>query len=104
MGTRALNTIANKTITLPTDLEPENKAEIYAQRNGSAALSPEVLYELYALDCDPDIMAVIAVYDRYSGLWNGDYEDVDRTVEQLRQELEEAGIEEVLYKLNQLLP
>ncbi len=104
LGTRALNTIANKTITLPTDLEPENKAEIYAQRNGSAAFSPEVLYELYALDCDPDIMAVIAVYDRYSGLWNGDYEDVDRTVEQLRQELEEAGIEEVLYKLNQLLP
>lgn len=104
MGPNALTTIANKMITLPTGLEPENKAEIYAERNDSVEFSPEVLYGIHTLYSDPDIMAIIAVYEKYSGLWDGDYEDVDQTVEQLRQELEDAGIEEVLHKLNQLLP
>lgn len=104
MGPYAQTTIANKMITLPTGLEPENKAEIYAERNESVEFSPEVLYGLHTLYCDPDIMAIVAVYEKYSGLWDGDYADVDQTVEQLRQELEEAGIEEVLHKLNQLLP
>lgn len=104
MGTNAQTTIANKMITLPTELEPENKTEIYAERNENVAFSPEVFYELHTLYSDPDIMAVLAAYNQYSGLWNGEYEDVDQTVEQLRQELEEAGIGEVLDKLNQLLP
>ncbi len=104
MSPYAQTTIANKMITLPTGLEPENKAEIYAERNDSVEFSPEVLYGIHTLYSDPDIMAIIAVYEKYRGLWDGDYEDVDQTVEQLRQELEEAGIEEVLSKLNQLLP
>ncbi|MBD5533802.1 MAG: hypothetical protein HDQ98_16690 [Lachnospiraceae bacterium] len=104
MGPNAMTTIANKMITLPIGLEPENKTEIYAERNDSVEFSPEVLYGIHTLYSDPDIMAIVAVYEKYSGLWDGDYEDVDQTVEQLRQELEEAGIEEVLSKLNQLLP
>lgn len=104
MTPNARITIANKMITLPTELEPENKAEIYSERNDSVEFSPEILYGIHTLYCDPDIMAILAVYDKYSGLWNGDYEDVDTAVEQLRQELADAGIEEVLSKLNQLLP
>ena len=100
----AQTTIANKMITLPTGLEPENKTEIYAERNDSVEFSPEVLYGIHTLYSDPDIMAIVAVYEKYNGLWDGDYEDVNQTVEQLQQELEEAGIEEVLSKLNQLLP
>lgn len=104
LGPYAQTTIANKMITLPTGLEPENKAEIYAERNESAAFSPEVLYELHTLYSDPDMMEILDIYAKYSGLWDGDYEDVDQTVAQLQQELEEAGVEEVLDKLNQLLP
>lgn len=64
----AQTTIANKMITLPTGLEPENKAEIYAERNESVEFSPEVLYGIHTLYSDPDIMAIIAVYEKYSGL------------------------------------
>ncbi|MCM1537774.1 MAG: ABC transporter substrate-binding protein [bacterium] len=103
LGPYVQTTIANKMITLPTELEPENKTEIYAERNESVAFSPEVLYELHTLYSDPDIMAILDIYAKYGGLWDGDYEDVDQTVAQLQRELEEAGIEEVLNKLNQLL-
>lgn len=96
--------LANRMITFCEGLEPVDKTDIYKERNAEAVLSPQVIYQLDYGDYEDRILEVSRIYAEYSGLWNGEYTDVDAAVKALQDRLKEAGIDGLIKKLNELLP
>jgi putative aldouronate transport system substrate-binding protein len=94
---------ANRLITYSEDLEPNNKVKIYEERNKETKLSPEIIYQLDYEDYKMQIYEIAKIYSQYAGLWTGEYEDIEKTIKELQESLNEAGIDELLKKLNTLL-
>ena len=91
---------ANHMITYPIGMEPTDKSEQYKEHNDASILSPEVLYHMDYNQYIDRVAAISGVYEKYIGLWNGEYEDIDATIIELKQELNNLGIEELLAELN----
>lgn len=99
----ALASPANRTITYPNGLEPENKTEIYQARNNAAVLSPEIIYGLDYTEYVAEMANISSIYEAHEGLWYGTCEDVEAEAAQLQRELEAAGVDKLVKTLNKLL-
>jgi len=97
------SSIVNSKITYPTGREPKNKTEVYEEKSREVTLSPQATYELNYDGYFQQLKAIQEIYASYSGLWNGEYENVNETIDLLLKELKNAGIEELLNYLNQQL-
>ena len=43
------------------------------------------------------------ILQKYSGLWCGKYKNVDKTLKQMREEMEKAGLDKALQEANKAL-
>lgn len=90
----------NTLISTPTVNKPENKEEVFfevfASMKNTAVLGRYVDLTEYA----EQVQQIQAVTESYAGLWNGEFDDVDGVLEEVRGKLEEIGIQEVVDAAN----
>ena len=103
MGLRDAH-ILNTYLTHPIYLESDNKAEYYKGMIGNLQADPLMQYGITYLEYDEitgNYSELISIAKQYVyGLLRGQYEDVDAAVAEAVKLQEEAGINELINKLN----
>ena len=91
----------NMWITYPMYAEPKDKEKTFRKMTEKADVVPaEVVNE--KLDARTEIK-MQEILQKYSGLWSGKYKNVDKTLKQMREEMEKAGLDKALQEANKAL-
>lgn len=91
----------NMWITYPMYAEPKDKEKTFRKMTEKADVVPaEVVYA--KLDARTEIK-MEEILQKYSGLWCGKYKNVDKTLKQMREEMEKAGLDKALQEANKAL-
>ena len=96
----------NSLLTYPEYLEPDNKVEYYEGIIGDAIADPFMTHGIRNLDyleIAEDYEALMDVRDTYYfGLLHGEFEDVDEAIAEALKLQKEAGIDELIDKVNEM--
>ncbi|MCI5883443.1 MAG: hypothetical protein PUG66_10285 [Clostridiales bacterium] len=91
----------NSWITYPMYAEPGDKEKVFRRMTEKAEVVPaEVMYA--KMDATTE-MKFDEILQKYSGLWCGKYKNVDKTLHQMRKEMEKAGLDKILKESNKTL-
>ena len=93
----------NPIISTPTVDEPLNKKEIVFEKI-SQMYAPDNLGKYVELvDISDDMTQINNIVGEYSGLYHGELPDVEATINELNQKLEENNIQNIIDEINQRL-
>ncbi|HZK35047.1 MAG TPA: DUF3502 domain-containing protein [Bacillota bacterium] len=94
---------ANKMITYPEGLEPIDKGVLYLGLHADAKMSPVAGFTLDETAISDQLSKVADIYDEYEFVYTGKAQDIKDILSQANKELESAGINELLFEINQQL-